>query len=52
MHPLSGVLKALREQDMHQEFCIPLVATWYIQIPVCNMQVFISGTIENTTYKN
>lgn len=52
MYPWSGVLKALREQGMHQELCIPLVATWYIEIPVCNMQVFFSGTIKNRTNKN
>lgn len=52
MHSLSGVLKALREQGIHQEFCVPLV-TWYIEIPVYNVQVFFfSCTIENTANKN
>lgn len=52
MHSFSGVLKALRERGMHQELCIPLVTTWYIETPVCNMQVFFSCTIENTDNKN
>lgn len=37
MHLLSDVLKALREQGMHQELCIPLVTMWCIEISVCNM---------------
>lgn len=39
MHSFSGVLKALREQGMHLELCIPLVTTWYVETPACNMQV-------------